>query len=435
MIGKNVKANAIIFCKSGDLMRPYATHDLKTRSDASAISIKKGRANNKNDNFILLSIAIFFFLHRYLCYDTDMKESFEHDLRVYNELVKEAKAPEQLTKEGRILMQQKIDGVIADTIDRRIEHGELPEASIAEGANDAEMDVYKLQKEKQTLMEKFFKRTRGLEQGKTVENQGAPVVSFNQETRKLEYENEKGERISFTKEELYTDAEWGMHYTLDASVPYVIQKEYLVYELKRMVAEKLDAQIIRRETFSDRIDTLKMRAYEALAGRKENTLEQSGVIAEKMVKNLLKKISLVPGVEFSIYDADVYQDVEQKVDFIIKRTSHTRGARVKEDNTIGVQFTIAEGKLDKKEKQIAKAKEKISKNNDNGLMLDDLVVVHMPMNYAKKVYMEWKHNPRPGGPEKTLPVDIQETIITGVLQGLFREEEIKEIVAKTIERN
>jgi hypothetical protein len=226
-----------------------------------------------------------------------------------------------------------------------------------------------------------------------------------------------------------------MHYTLDASVPYVIQKEYLVYELKRMVAEKLDAQIIRRETFSDRIDTLKMRAYEALAGRKENTLEQSGVIAEKMVKNLLKKISLVPGVEFSIYDADVYQDVEQKVDFIIKRTSHTRGARVKEDNTIGVQFTIAEGKLDKKEKQIAKAKEKISKNNDNGLMLDDLVVVHMPMNYAKKVYMEWKHNPRPGGPEKTLPVDIQETIITGVLQGLFREEEIKEIVAKTIERN
>jgi hypothetical protein len=112
------------------------------------------------------------------------------------------------------------------------------------------------------------------------------------------------------------------------------------------------------------------------------------------------------------------------------------GLRVKkEDNTIGVQFTIAEGKLDKKEKQIAKAKEKISKNNDNGLMLDDLVVVHMPMNYAKKVYMEWKHNPRPGGPEKTLPVDIQETIITGVLQGLFREEEIKEIVAKTIERN
>jgi hypothetical protein len=75
------------------------------------------------------------------------------------------------------------------------------------------------------------------------------------------------------------------------------------------------------------------------------------------------------------------------------------------------------------------------KGNGDGLMLDDLVVVHMPMNYAKKVYMEWKHNPRPGGPEKTLPVDIQETIITGVLQGLFREEEIKEIVAKTIERN
>ena len=66
--------------------------------------------------------------------------------------------------------------------------------------------------------------------------------------------------------------------------------------------------------------------------------EQQGIIAEKMVKNFLKKLSMDTDADFEIIDADVYQDVEQKVDFIIHRKNKdkNKGAKVQESETVTV---------------------------------------------------------------------------------------------------
>jgi hypothetical protein len=365
-----------------------------------------------------------------------MRESFEKELHTYNELVKESKQEQALTKEGRVKMHEKIDTAIADTLSGKIEHRDLPKANIGEGAREAEMDIYKLQREKQNLMERFFKHTKTIEQGGIVEHIDTHTVSFDQTNRQLFYQNEKGEKVTFSKEELFTDAEWGIHYTLDASVPYNIQKEYLVNELKREIGEKLDAQIIKRETFSDKVHEWKKKAYEAISGAKEKPLEQRGVIAEKMVKNFIKKIAQIPGVDFEVRDADVYQDVEQKIDFIIRRKSHARGARVEEvasdAREIGIQFTTALDKVAHKEKQIERVKLARGEEGTSGLHLDDLVLVKMPMGYTRELYAKWSKEKRPGGPEKLLAKSEQIKLLTELLRGVYSDEEINVLIATHI---
>ncbi len=349
-----------------------------------------------------------------------MKESFKDNLHKYNDLIKESKQTENLNKDSK----EKIRGKIKQAL--------LQGAKINETTSEAEMEVFGLQQKKQNLMEKFFKRTRKIEKGEKIEYENAPVVSFDQRDRTLSYKNENGEMI-LTKEELLTDGEWGMKYTLDETVPYIIQKEYLVSELKREIAEKLDEQIIKNETktLSNRVDDGKRSAYEAIFGRKENKNEyKGGLLAEKMVKNFLKKLSLVPQSGFEIRSADVYEDVGQKIDFFIHRSAHVRGAAVEESadaRNIGIQFTTntSQEAHERKERQVTRSK----KHNEE---VDDIVIVRMPMDYVKRLYNTWQRNKTPGGPEKNLETKDKRTIFSEVMKGIMTEEEIMDFMEENL---
>lgn len=397
------------------------------------IGRQRTKKHTENKDIIIWSVGPR--VRRFLCYDEHMRESFEEQLHTYNNLAKEASQPENLTKHGREMMHEKVGNVILSSLGGEIYHKELPKADISENARDAEMDIYKIQRQKQNLMEKFFKRTRALEKSNgRVEYTDMPEVSFDQATRLLSYEDEHGQKISFTKEELFTDGEWGMKYTLDASVPYLIQKEYLLSELKRELREKLDEQIIKKETVSELVHEWKKKAYEALSGSKEKPLEQRGVIAEKMVKNFLKKISLIPGVDFEVRNADVYQDVEQKIDFLIHRKSHTRGGRVEESEVvqdIGIQFTTAIEKAAHKERQIGRVKKELQKDSENEI--DDIVLVTMPMTYVKELHTKWQSHRRPGGPEKLLKGEEKAKILSLVLKDILTPEELSALIKSQVD--
>ncbi len=116
-----------------------------------------------------------------------------------------------------------------------------------------------------------------------------------------------------------------------------------------------------------------------------------------MVKTFLKKVAIDTGVDVEVLDADVYQDVEQKIDFIIRRRAHRRLAHVEETHRedIGVQFTTrTDAEMFKhKGAQLSKARERADSE------VEDIVLVSVPFRDATAVYRTWEKTKSLGGPD------------------------------------
>lgn len=347
-----------------------------------------------------------------------MKMNFENNLKKYAENIKEF--GRDMTKEGRAKAEeekQKITTSVAETAHTNAE---------------AESEIYKIQKSKLEKLSKFKKwleKTRDISSGNFVHpeiQKNLPVVSVDSEGN-FTMKSTNGQSKSITIGEIMTDHEWNIDYTFDKSVNIHDVRTYYLNQLKDDLREKLDKQIIISETNFTQGSTATQEAYRKIEKTMESGSEQQGIIAEKMVKNFLKKLSLDTNADFEVVDADVYQDVEQKVDFIIHRKNKEKnqGAKVEESDTItsptfediGVQFTINTSKTEYKEKQISRSK----KNLQN---IDDLVLVTLPAHDAGKLYDSWKKNPQSGGPEKMWNKNIQETVFRGVMAKIMNQQEI-----------
>lgn len=351
-----------------------------------------------------------------------MKFHFEKNLKKYTETIKEF--GRDFTRDGKQLAAEKRTEITEDI------------ASRAHTTPEAEQQIYDIQKsklEKLNKFKKFLEKTR-TEGGFThaVMNQesakSVPVVSF--------YDGQfiavspDGKRLSVSLPEIMTDNEWGLQYTFDNTVDIHDIRKYYLQQLKGDLREKLDTQIIISETANTRSDMFKQGAYQAIGERMENGSEQGGVIAEKMVKNFLKKLAIETDADFEIVDADVHQDVEQKIDFIIHRKNNerNRGAKIEESDTaaditfqdIGIQFTMNTSKSEHKEKQISNAKKHLGDN------IDDIVLVTLPIEQASNLYKKWNQNPVSGGPEKSWDIHTQEQIFRGVMDRVLSPEEINE---------
>lgn len=353
-----------------------------------------------------------------------MKLNFENNLKKYTAAIHQSLA--DLTKEGRKISDEKRNQLTRET------------AQASATDVDAELLIYKLQKNKLEKLNKFkdfLERTRGVE-GTFVHPEiksNAPVVSSDGQggfsVRSLD-----GQVLPITLAEIMTDGEWDVEYSFDTSVNIHDLRKYYLEQLKGELREKLDQQIIASETANTRTDTFKQNAYRAIGERIEWGSEQGGVIAEKMVKNFLKKLAIDTDADFEVVDADVHQDVEQKIDFIIHRKNNekNRGARIEESDMvqeivfkdIGIQFTMNTEKTEYKERQIHKAKKNLG--ND----IDDIVLVTLPVEQVSSLYKQWSHKKRPGGPEKSWTPETQEKIFRGVMNKVLSPEEIEEFCTK-----
>ncbi len=350
-----------------------------------------------------------------------MKMNFENNLKKYTEKIKEF--GRDMSKEGRIKAEEEKQKITTKASEES--HTTL----------QAESEIYQIQKSKLEKLSKFKKwleKTRDIASGGFIHpetQKNLPVVSVSDEGNFI-MKLSNGETKLITMGEIMTDHEWGIDYTFDTSVNIHDIRSYYLNQLKNDLREKLDKQIITSElNFNDptKADPMKKNAYREIEKRMESGSEQQGIIAEKMVKNFLKKLSMDTDADFEIIDADVYQDVEQKVDFIIHRKNKdkNKGAKVQESETvtvptfedIGVQFTINASKTEYKEKQISKSK----RNLQN---IDDLVLVTLPAHNASKLYEIWKKDPQSGGPEKGWDKQIQETVFRGVMAKIMNTEEI-----------
>jgi hypothetical protein len=236
---------------------------------------------------------------------------------------------------------------------------------------------------------------------------------------------------------LYTDGRWGMSYEIPGTAPRLIRKRYAVSVAKDGLRELLNRQILHNELGTRRPSRFNSGQQvtpgknSVFARALEGTLPMEiGNVAEKMVRTYLEKIAIDLDLDFRVVEADVHQDMVEKIDFVIHRTVHNRGVVVEtSDHTdIGIQFTISqsEERLQEKSQQVAESRRRINR----GSPVDDIVLVSVPVRNVAQVYDAWRADPKPGGPEAAWSSDVQAFVVRGVLQGIIPEDEIESIVAR-----
>ncbi len=299
-----------------------------------------------------------------------------------------------------------------------------------ETSAESQRRIYEIQKEKQKIMDRLKDWLACLDDSLRdfEQEEGSRDAFYNETEKKFTYFTEIGEEREATFGEIITDIDWNVLYSLDKNtVPRNLLKQYFIQRTKNDLRQLLNQQIIISESQGEVAIPQRREAYlryqEALeTGRSK---EQTGVIAETIVRNILKKISYDSDVDFEIVETDIFQDVEQKVDFIIHFTSKNRGVGVtaqKDKKDIGIQFTTNPEAVDKKRYQVEGAKRHITPE----WHVDDLVLVVFPLGIARELVKRWQSDHRPaGGPDKYLNSGEAERLFKTLLNGLTSQDQIE----------
>ncbi|MFH1171070.1 MAG: hypothetical protein V1778_00845 [bacterium] len=340
-----------------------------------------------------------------------MREEFEQQLHQYNDTLRELLDPENTEDDARQIeaeLRREVKAAARDSLT----------------APETQRKIVALQKEKLAVMDRLHEEFRHIEHPDEQRETPAMARPVSAEGENLSMEADNGRLVSITAGELLTDGEWGVTYATDASVPYDLRKRYAVESARQELRQLLDEQIILGEGESSATHAFKRETYQRIHERREAGDMPAGIIAEKMVRNYLKKLSIDSGVDFEILDSDVYQDVEQKIDFIIRRRAHHRGVRVDMGTQCGVQMTTAtsEALLAHKQHQVERSKHRLRSAD----AVDDIVLVSIPLKDAAGIYARWRTQKAPGGPDKLWDDTTREAIFRGVLAGVFPAEEIEE---------
>lgn len=315
---------------------------------------------------------------------------------------------------------------LADEIERLYDEKVLPYGT--------ERDVYRLQMEKADIMNELHQKIQAIEDGESVRGfaEGeSRDVEWNKAAHRAMVKLSSGIRAPATVGELMTDGAWGLAYKLGKEVPKDIKKRFVVTEARRKILDLADEQIIRAEMVkrTTREGGETSPSYREIFEATQRE-KRDGIIAEKLVKTFFVKNIIDHELPLRFQEVDVHEDVERKIDFILHLPRHDRGVGVEEPTEredIGVQLTTnpTKGAQKRKNKQIAESKERPSENT---AVVDDIVLVTLPLKRLNEQYQKWKEEgKRPGGPMRRWDGEQRKQIFQGVLQGLFTDEKIAEM--------
>lgn len=342
-----------------------------------------------------------------------MRKSFESNIRQYNEIAK----GELAGKNEEAPEDDELQAALGWEIKKNAANRETSQAAQAE--------IYRLQLAKQDIFKKLKADISALDNPEMEPRlEGSKKVSFENGSY---FAAEENDRTPVTLGEILTDGDWGIKYALDRSVPRETRKKYLVEAAKRDIRSLLNRQIYVDEIASQKTGPGVKGAY-ARKFEEEEVLGElrPGILAEKMVDGLLKKMSFSQGADFEIIESDVHLDVVKKIDFIIRRKKHYRGVDVEAESRQGkgIQFTISQNKerLAEKERQRARANAMLKPED----RLEEIVLVSVPIRHIQDVYARWKAHPAAGGPEKLWDIETKKEIFTNLLSGMLQSREIEE---------
>lgn len=238
-------------------------------------------------------------------------------------------------------------------------------------------------------------------------------------------------RKNVTKGEVISGMEWDKEFSLYKNEFMKHKSSQELYDklvlsrAEKEIRDLLDIYILDREIKkNDQEDKMKMEAYIQIKNRNSaKSLDRMplGVMAEKMVFSFLARVAADnPGLDFEVEHANVYQDVEQKIDFIVKTKNmiNNRGVRVEADEKITkIQFTINASKegIDLKNKQMAR--------------FNDVVLIQMPELHVREAIKKWQaSDEKVAGPDKYLDRESQKTILEKILKGLVTDEILEKAI-------
>ncbi len=205
------------------------------------------------------------------------------------------------------------------------------------------------------------------------------------------------------------------------------------YKTRDVLTESLNkdlAQMLADKT--KREDLFKSKAYGEIAKREGKDSEQLGVVAEKMMQGIAEMIALDRSdLHLEIRPANAYQDVEEKIDFIISTKHKKRGVGIEtnegtteseyDEKNFGIQFTINTSKTAHKMEQIEKAK---ARTTD----MDDILLVSIDQNIISRALAEWeKTGQKIHGPWNYIPSNSKKKIIETLFSGVLKSEEIESL--------
>lgn len=350
-----------------------------------------------------------------------MRNSFEKNLGHYSELAKDER---ELLHRGDV--SEAEISQLGSALEWRMEKA----AETRDSTVRTQRKIYEIQKQKQAIMDRLHRRLDALDHPERhLEEALTPGLRICSEGGVYYAEEPSGLQHEITLGEIMTDGAWGIRYALDPdSIPRPARKMYLVEEVKRELQALLDQQIIADETESVQGGEGVKAAYRAKSEEAGAERLPSGLVAERMVENFFKKITYDTDVPFEIRLADVYQDVTQKIDFIVHRKTHIRGigVEISDKDDVGVQFTTRSGDLEHKKEQVKRARKYLKQEDE----VDDIMLVSVPLARTKELFEEWNIKKLPGGPDKLWDRTTKGTVFRRVLEGVLTKEELEESAQK-----
>ena len=122
-----------------------------------------------------------------------------------------------------------------------------------------------------------------------------------------------------------------------------------------------------------------------------------------------------------------FQDVEQKMDFIVHKKEEVQGVRVETEegaSDVAIQFTVNEAAIDKKKRQIKRAEKVLKMNHEE---ITDIALVVFPLTMVNQLKKDWERAGQPaGGPGKFLTLEVKKKLFFELLKDIFAEGEIEE---------
>lgn len=348
-----------------------------------------------------------------------MQKRFGEQLGRYSELAK--KDFLERGGEGAVEVEQALAEVAAEN-----------ETSI-----DIQRDVYGLQKKKQEILDRLRQELRALDHPNGEDRSKEKEVQWDEQEGRLRVYLGRDNPRFVTLGALITDAvEWGGSYRMASAVPRAHRKKFLVERAKAEIRGLFHRQVAMTWASSRATEGRgNDGAYAAILERETHPESlPAGVVAEKMVRSLLGKISIDGQDSFSVEEADPYEDVEHKIDLIIRVKVRRRGVNVdtEERHDIGIQLTTSGNAqtLAKKEEQVRRAQAEMMWSKEKPV--DDLVLVRLPLGRTEEVYRTWRKDRKrlpPGGPDALLGGEEKAVIVRGVLQHLIPGDQLDAIAA------
>ncbi len=227
--------------------------------------------------------------------------------------------------------------------------------------------------------------------------------------------------------DIIADREWGVEYNLDKSVPSILRKRYILECAKKHIGDLFNDQIVQMDPLAESIVNNKKILDNRIIARGEVKYgSDNGLLAERMAYSFFLRRSYGADKLFRALPTDVYGDVHDKIDFILKRIAptHIRGIKtetVSGTGSTGIQFTINKNKNSKNIKPFARGAAASEESPVN-----DVVILKIRGEWPKDIFNKWLEAGRPsGGPEQFLEEDKKARLLRGALQKMLTPEEIE----------